>query len=83
MQSCSQGNVELAIREVRLVSASLPQLPFELEDASRSEEEVPAPPAAFAPELHGLLCPCSSSTTARRRTVGPCVDVPSGLRLLR
>jgi len=40
--SCSQGNVELAIREVRLVSASLPQLPFELEDASRSEEEVTA-----------------------------------------
>ena len=34
--------VELAIREVRLVSASLPQLPFELEDASRSEEEVTA-----------------------------------------
>ena len=42
VNSCSQGNVELAIREVRLVSASLPQLPFELEDASRSEEEVTA-----------------------------------------
>ena len=42
VNSCSQGNVELAIREVRLVSASLPQLPFELEDASRSEAEVAA-----------------------------------------
>eukprot|EP00908_Phaeocystis_cordata_P000971 Transcript_11050.p1 GENE.Transcript_11050~~Transcript_11050.p1 ORF type:complete len:602 (+),score=274.84 Transcript_11050:115-1806(+) len=49
VQSCSQGNVELAIREVRLVSASLPQLPFELEDASRSEEEVTASEATERP----------------------------------
>jgi len=40
--SCSQGNVELQIREVRLVSAALPNLPFELDDASRSEAEIAA-----------------------------------------
>jgi len=49
VNSCSQGNVELAIREVRLVSASLPHRPFELEDASRSEEEVTASEATDKP----------------------------------
>ena len=40
--SCSQSTVEIAISMVRLVSAAAPKLPFEIEDAARSEAEVEA-----------------------------------------
>lgn len=40
--SCSQATVEIAISAVRLVSAAAPKLPFEIEDAARSEAEVDA-----------------------------------------
>jgi len=40
--SCSQDGVEIAISKVRLVSAAAPKLPFEIEDAARSEAEVDA-----------------------------------------
>jgi len=40
--SCSQTGVEIGISRVELVSASAPMLPFEIEDAARSEAEVDA-----------------------------------------
>jgi hypothetical protein len=40
VNGCSQANVEVQIKEVVLVSASEPKLPFEIADAARSEEEI-------------------------------------------
>ena len=37
---CSQSNVEVQIKEVVVVSKSLPKLPFEIEEAGRSEAEI-------------------------------------------
>lgn len=39
---CSQQNVEIQIQHVLLVSAAAPKLPFELEDAARSDDQVTA-----------------------------------------
>lgn len=36
--SCSQSDVELVASELWVVSASLPQLPLQIEDASRPEK---------------------------------------------
>ena len=40
--SCSQKTVEIQVSRVRLVSAAAPKLPFEVDDAARSEAEVDA-----------------------------------------
>jgi lysyl-tRNA synthetase class II len=47
--SCSQATVEIAISAVRLVSASAAKLPFEIEDASRSDAQVDASEATDRP----------------------------------
>lgn len=40
IKSCTQGNVEIRIRKLFVVSRAPVQLPFLIEDASRSEEEI-------------------------------------------
>ena len=42
ISSCSQQLVELQVKKIFCVSRSVPELPLQLEDASRSEEEVTA-----------------------------------------
>lgn len=38
IESCSVQNVELSVLEIYLVSAAKPQLPLQIEDASRPEK---------------------------------------------
>jgi len=40
VKACSQSSVEVQITEAVLVSASAPKLPFEIDDAARSEAEI-------------------------------------------
>jgi len=49
VRSCSQANVELQILEAVLVSKSLPKLPFEIDDAGRSEADIVASEATDRP----------------------------------
>ena len=42
VKSCTQGNVEIKIKKLFVVSRAPVQLPFLLEDASRSESEIDA-----------------------------------------
>lgn len=37
---CSQTDVELVVSQLWVVSSSVPQLPLQIEDASRPEKEV-------------------------------------------
>ncbi|KAL1521219.1 hypothetical protein AB1Y20_022768 [Prymnesium parvum] len=49
VKACSQKTVELQLIEVVLVSAAEPMLPFEIDDAARSEEELLASEATERP----------------------------------
>ena len=42
VKSCSQATVELKVIETHLISASLPNLPFEIDDAGRSDTDIEA-----------------------------------------
>lgn len=38
VESCTQQEVELSVKQIWVVSASAPQLPLQIEDASRPEK---------------------------------------------
>jgi len=40
IESCTEKNLELFVLEIYLVSAAKPQLPLQIEDASRAETDV-------------------------------------------
>jgi len=46
---CSQSNVEIQMMEVVVISSSVPELPFEIADAGRSEAEIVASEATDRP----------------------------------
>ena len=49
VRGCSQDSVEISMQHVRLVSAAAPALPFELDDANRSAEEIAAAASSERP----------------------------------
>eukprot|EP00297_Palpitomonas_bilix_P003433 CAMPEP_0113914360 /NCGR_PEP_ID=MMETSP0780_2-20120614/30319_1 /TAXON_ID=652834 /ORGANISM="Palpitomonas bilix" /LENGTH=559 /DNA_ID=CAMNT_0000912181 /DNA_START=28 /DNA_END=1707 /DNA_ORIENTATION=- /assembly_acc=CAM_ASM_000599 len=53
VKSCTQSDCEISVSHIYCVSRAAQQLPFQLEDASRSEEEIVASEAAAAADESG------------------------------
>lgn len=47
IESCTEQNLELSVLEIYLVSSAKPQLPLQIEDASRPEKNDVCPKCVF------------------------------------